>query len=404
MEKYIYNDSESFKGMDIENSFEGNIDDNINISTELEYFQLFFDNKIMKLLCDESNEYITDKLKKKYGENFKHKILEEKAYNTYRYLYVTKGINEDDILAFIGVRLFMGIHKYSCIDKYWSRDILYCCIAGEIMSKEYYYLIAYSLHFPQKSNINNLSDVISNNSDESDPRKKINLFLELLCVNFRKYYTLGNNITIDESLLHFTGRNKMKFYIPMKPYKWGFKIHLLCDSNTNYLWDCFFDPGKDSKDFVYFEDNPSVTESIVLRLISKITDNKERNIFFDGWYSSISLLNKLTEKGYRNTTVIRGNAKDLPSKIKKDGYENAYKNNILIQKFHDKKDILFLSNYKISVDKLKNLYIIFKGIKLQFLVSKDLTLKFCQFNKIKIYKNSFFNLLVNKPFWRLNLV
>jgi hypothetical protein len=67
-------------------------------------------------------------------------------------------------------------------------------------------------------------------------------------------------------------------------------------------------------------------------------------------------LNKLTEKGFRNTTVIRGNGKDLPSKIKKDGYENDYKNNILIQKYQYKKDILFLSNYRISVDKLKDLY------------------------------------------------
>ena len=63
MEKYIYNDSENFKGMDIEKIFKKNIDDNINILTELEYFQLFFDNKIMKFLCDESNKYITEKLK-----------------------------------------------------------------------------------------------------------------------------------------------------------------------------------------------------------------------------------------------------------------------------------------------------------------------------------------------------
>jgi hypothetical protein len=77
-----------------------------------------------------------------------------------------------------------------------------------------------------------------------------------------------------------------------------------------------------------------------------------------GWYSSISLLNKLTEKGFRNIPVIRGNAKDLPSKIKKDEYKNAYKNNILIKKYHDKKDILFLPIYRISVDKLEDLYIL----------------------------------------------
>ena len=60
----------------------------------------------------------------------------------------------------------MGIYKYSFIDKYWSRDILYSCMVG-VMSKEYYYLLAYSLYFPQKSSINNLSDVIFNNNEES---------------------------------------------------------------------------------------------------------------------------------------------------------------------------------------------------------------------------------------------
>ena len=54
--------------MDIEKSFEENIGDNKNILVELENFQLFYDNKIIKFLCDESNKYITDKLKEKFGE------------------------------------------------------------------------------------------------------------------------------------------------------------------------------------------------------------------------------------------------------------------------------------------------------------------------------------------------
>lgn len=51
------------------------------------------------------------------------------------------------------------------------------------------------------------------------PRHKINLYLEKLAENFQKHYELGENITKDESLLHFKGRNSMKFYIPMKPHK-----------------------------------------------------------------------------------------------------------------------------------------------------------------------------------------
>ena len=220
---------------------------------------------------------------------------------------VTKGITKEDILAFIGVRIFMGINKLPSIENYWSNDVLYKNnLVKKVMSKEYYYFICFSLHFKEKNTSKN------NEENEIDLRKKIQIFIEKLSSNFQKYYTLGKNITIDESLLHFTGRNKMKFYIPMKPHKWGFKIHLLCDSNTNYLYNMLFDPGKEGKDSIIYENNPSIAQSIVLRLLSCINDDKKRNIFFDGWYSSIELMNKLTKLGYLNTTVFRNNAKDLP--------------------------------------------------------------------------------------------
>ena len=99
------------------------------------------------------------------------------------------------------------------------------------------------------------------------PRHKINLYLEKLAENFQKHYELGENITKDESLLHFKGRNSMKFYIPMKPHKWGFKIHLLCDADIHYLYNMLFDSGKVCKDFLYAENSSSLAESIVLKLL-----------------------------------------------------------------------------------------------------------------------------------------
>ena len=41
--------------------------------------------------------------------------------------------------------------------------------------------------------------------------------------------------------------------------------------------------------------------------------------------------------GYMNTIILRSNAKGLPSKIKLEGYDNAYNDKILIQKYEDKK-------------------------------------------------------------------
>lgn len=44
----------------------------------------------------------------------------------------------------------------------------------------------------------------------------------------------------------------------------------------------YFDPGKKGKHLVFFDDNPSFTENIVLRLLSSLKDKKQRNLNFDG--------------------------------------------------------------------------------------------------------------------------
>lgn len=177
-------------------------------------------------------------------------------------------------------------------------------------------MISTSLHFPEKINDNN--EYTENDDIKNfDPKIKILQFLKILVKNFQKKYTLGNRITIDETLLHFTGKNKMKFYIPMKPKKWGFKLHLLCDADTFYVYNILFD-------YFDFEDySKLLAENIVLKLLEVINDNRQRNIYFDGWYSSINLMKKLSSKGYLNTTIFRSNVLYLPSKFKNESKVNA---------------------------------------------------------------------------------
>ena len=91
-------------------------------------------------------------LKNKFGEDFKDVILNQKNYNTYPYIYVTKDIHKEDIFAIIAIRIFMWLHKYPSIDNYWKNRSQYKCLIPEIMSKTYYYLLAFSLHFEEKAN------------------------------------------------------------------------------------------------------------------------------------------------------------------------------------------------------------------------------------------------------------
>ena len=313
------------------------------LKTEYDYFKLLFNDEILDLIVEESNNYYKKILIEKYGTDFRNVISSQNSVN----------------IAFIGIKIYMGLRRYPTNENYWDNGILYKNCVSSLMSKNYFFLLSKILHFPEKEE--NKEDKSNTESDtyeniKVDPRGKINLYLEKLAKNFRKYYTLGENITIDESLVHFKGRNSMRFYIPMKPHKYGFKIHLLCDSDTHYLYNMLLDPGNSGKDFIYHQEANSLAESIVLRLISDIKDKKERNIFCDGWYSSISLMKKLSKLGYKHTTVLRANSKDLPPKLKLEGYEKAFSDNILIQKYEGKKKIYFATNYKIDKEELRNIY------------------------------------------------
>ena len=72
----------------------------------------------------------------------------------------------------------------------------------------------------------------------------------------------------------------------------------LFDSNTKYLYNILFETGKDRKDFVYYKDNKTIAKLIVLRLLKLLND--EKKYYFDEWYSSINLFNKLSNLGYLN--------------------------------------------------------------------------------------------------------
>ena len=75
MEKYIYNNLENYKGMDIEMSpLYSKINVDIDILTEYEYFKLFISEEIIETFVNESNNFMNTFLKNKFGEDFKDVI------------------------------------------------------------------------------------------------------------------------------------------------------------------------------------------------------------------------------------------------------------------------------------------------------------------------------------------
>ena len=52
--------------------------------------------------------------------------------------------------------------------------------------------------------------------------------------------------------------------------------------------------GKDGKDFIYYEDNKTIAESIVLRLLKPLNDGKKIFFLMDGIHQLVYLTNYQT--------------------------------------------------------------------------------------------------------------
>ena len=160
-----------------------------------------------------------------------------------------------------------------------------------------------------------------------------------------RYYELGENIIIDESLQHF---KKKKTHYTIKPQsRLDFKVHILSDYNTGYLYNLVFEPMKTGNDIPSLYNLSS--DGAVNKLTSCINDNKKRNIFLEEYYSSNIVLKKLEETGNFNTTILKMNG---TSNIRTLNDENASKkdDSIIVTKDEGKKEVILKNKASDSYD------------------------------------------------------
>ena len=68
-----------------------------------------------------------------------------------------------------------------------------------------------------------------------DPLYKLRPFIDPLLDNFQAHYHY-RELSIDETMIGFSGRVYFIQYMPNKPTKWGMKAYVLADSHTGYMY------------------------------------------------------------------------------------------------------------------------------------------------------------------------
>lgn len=252
----------------------------------------------------------------------------------------TLNITENEILAFIGLNFLMGYHILPNVESYWSSTSdLKFELVPETMSRNRFQAILSNLH------LNDNALIPKNNTDKL---YKVRPFVESLNAIFTNYVG-EQKICVDESIVKFKGRSSIKQYNPMKPVKRGFKFWMLSDM-TGFVKKFEIYQGKNEKVNDDFKDF-NLGERIVLEL-TKQDWKKGKIVYFDNFFTTIRLLEKLKLENTLACGTIRSNRKYLPKgmiidkKLKRGDFDHKTSNTgITFFKWKDNKVVTLASNF-----------------------------------------------------------
>lgn len=267
-----------------------------------------------------------------------HIVYQTNLYGTQKNLNLN--IKPYEVLNFLGINFLMGYHKLPSWKHYWScaPDLSVPFVAAT-MTRNRFDLILTNLH---------LNDNTLIPKDNNDKLFKLKPLINYLNEKFQQVYHGTNQLSIDESMILFKGRSTLKQYNPMKPIKRGYKLWCLADQK-GYIKKFQIYQGKYDQLENEFKEC-GLGERVVLSL-TKNEWGKKKQFFFDNFFTSIPLLEKLKIENSLACGTIRAHRKGIPilhddSKLARGSSDYKITDSgIGVFKWKDTKSVLLASNY-----------------------------------------------------------
>ena len=259
----------------------------VDVESPDNYFQLFFDEILVDLMVEETNRYAEQNLSRN---------TPSPCSRFHQWAPSTK----KEIKIFLGLKILMGvITKRGPYASYWSLDpVLKTPFFGNCMARNRFEILNRFIHF-------------TNNEDRPqdcrDKLFKIRPLLENLVDKFKCFYSLGEEIAIDEAMLKWRGRVGFKVYMKNKPVKHGIKSYVLADSKTAYCWNIS----------VYKKDKNTLLETID-NLLTPQCYGLNHCLYMDNFYNSVATSEKLLSKKIHTVGILRS-SRGEPPEIRRAG-------------------------------------------------------------------------------------
>ena len=237
----------------------------------------------------------------------------------------------DEIKAYIGINIAMGIKNLPGYKDYWSTEpLLHDAFISGILTRTRYEKLCQYLHCS-----------VPGNEDRNDKLAKVRPLITLCEQNFGQCYQPSRDVSIDEVMVQFDGRLCWKQYMPKKPVKWGIKLWCLCDSTTGFCANFSVYCGRDDDDQ---DASLDLGCKVVMRLMR---DRLQRyhHVYADNFFTSVHLAEALLRSGTYLCGTTRSTRRDFTKGVVgvrlAAGESVKWTNdaNVTVIKWHDKRDV-----------------------------------------------------------------
>ena len=288
-------------------------------NTPLEHFLLFFTFDIIDQIVLQTNLY----------------YQQEKASKPSTKTFVAT--SREEIMAFLGMILAMGIAKLPAIADYWRKGITFMPWFSGIMFRDRFLKILKFLHLVDNSN------AVPRDDPNYDKLFKLGGIHGILNQSFADIYQPTQSLSIDEQMIGTKSRVSFIQYMPKKPKKFGIKIWALCQSDTGYCIQFQIYTGK-----VDSGQEQGLTYRVVMDLMKNYLD-KGYHIYMDNFYTHLALFKDLLARNTLACGTIKINRGEFPGwfktqKLKHGDASYIRNNNILAVHWKDKRDVFVLSS------------------------------------------------------------
>ena len=252
------------------------------------FFKLFFGLQLMTEICTHTNSYAWTVIQSKPAYADKDGAWTETCI--------------DELYKLIAIIIYFGLVKLSNTERYWSIKSLYHGLwARAIMCR---------LRFKALMSVIHIVDPTT--EDKDDKLRKVASFVDMFKQLCRSLYQPSQHVAIDERMVRSKHRSGIRQYIRDKPVKWGIKLWVLADSMNGYTYNFDIYIGKVAGQVI----GPNgLAYDVVMRLMQPLL-NQGYHLYFDNFYSSVTLLKDLFQLGTPACGTVSENRRLFPESLK----------------------------------------------------------------------------------------